>query len=98
MKVRNGFVSNSSSSSFVLLVDKQSALDILDKINSNVKDKVLELGEVFNENTIVFLGWSNDGGHWLENIDDAIQNCFYKFSDLAQKLPRSKCLFDIQEY
>ena len=80
MKTRNGFVSNSSSSSFVLIVKKEDyddAIELIDDDNGNVKkmaDATVEFKSIFGTEVAVYSEFSGmEGGsiEWLEvDIDD----------------------------
>jgi hypothetical protein len=77
MKVRTGFVSNSSSSSFILIVDK----DIFDKEFYEIElepikrliSELFELKTIFNKEVAIYKNMTNMGGHglWDEEVEDA---------------------------
>ncbi len=89
MKIRNGFVSNSSSSSFVLIVEKEKATKVLDDMeeaNQGVKDKILKESISF-KSFLVFHGVDNDynneraysyeeWGSFLKGIGKSSHDCF----------------------
>jgi len=70
MKIRNGFVSNSSSSSFVLLIDK----DYYDKTMKeqhpflqSVGEQLGEVQQVFDREVMTFSGMDIQDYSWLED-------------------------------
>ena len=70
MKIRTGFVSNSSSSSFLLLITKEAHDKILE--NSNEVNKILInhiMGEPFNLAGQEFLGMSTMSGNCASDFD-----------------------------
>ena len=73
MKIRTGFVSNSSSSSF-LLIAKQSAYDDivkdLTKFEIAVAEALSSKSKLFGEDVVVFSGWSDSGSSSWEYIFD----------------------------
>lgn len=74
MKIRNGFVSNSSSSSFVLLVDKDYYDETMKEQHpflQSVGEQLGEVQQVFDRNVMVFSGMNTQDYSWL---DDAYFN------------------------
>jgi hypothetical protein len=70
MKIRNGFVSNSSSSSFVLLIDFDyyEATLANDPYLRHVADHLGKSAQVFWKKVMSFSGFSNDNYNWLSEI------------------------------
>ena len=69
MKTREGFVSNSSSSSFVLMSDKKHFYDILENyknvtpiIESLRKDKFIEELNFLGNDIVIIAEWTDPGG------------------------------------
>lgn len=74
MKIRSGFVSNSSSSSFVLLVNKNSFDEeigpTLTKSEKGFVDQIFNEANVFGTECYLISGFNtNGGGSWLEYIE-----------------------------
>ena len=72
MKVRNGFVSNSSSSSFILIVkeeDYQKALESF-PVSGHLVDQLFEQDKALGLNVRIFSNWFDMGGNSrLEYVD-----------------------------
>ena len=76
MKIRSGFVSNSSSSSFVLIVDKKlwnSEIEKLNKDQKKVVDIYTDGGSGEFKDFLIF-NWmtGNNGEYILEEIESAL--------------------------
>lgn len=67
MKTRNGFVSNSSSSSFVLIITKETYDRTLEKLDNNFDKAVVsafaEFKKLGNVDIVGFSGWSDHSGY-----------------------------------
>jgi hypothetical protein len=105
MKVRDGFVSNSSSSSFVLIADKKHFYDILEKyedikpIIENLKEgKFVEELNFLGKDIVVLAEWMDAGGGGPladfeednPDLPDKIWDRFYNFKEKLEK-DKSKC-------
>ena len=72
MKIRNGFVSNSSSSSFVMLVTKEAhekALKELTAYQKAVIDKITYEETLFGREAVSFSQWHSNGGSCWEYME-----------------------------
>ena len=74
MKIRNGFVSNSSSSSFVALINEDGMKELLDMAENEFEKKATKVlmfkTEQFNQTCYAFETWcSRDGGSSSEFTD-----------------------------
>lgn len=72
MKIRNGFVSNSSSSSFVIVADCEDATISLQKSIKDISEKILRTEDDVNEWLI------NEYGY------DTIKEIFSEYSDVKK--------------
>jgi hypothetical protein len=71
MKTRNGFVSNSSSSSFIIIIGKETADKIIETLDPFVKETVewLKVEEKLEGKTVyIFEGFSCDGGSTFDEF------------------------------
>jgi hypothetical protein len=76
MKIRNGFVSNSSSSSFVIVSSKENFDKIYNDADENVKaliDEIRITERSICDNDMIVLGWMNimDNSPW-DDYDDYV--------------------------
>lgn len=87
MKIRNGFVSNSSSSSFIVFGFR--AKDVLSKEDMEDRDKLYEC-DPFGINDIEYLSDDRDGlvGYVLADVSDcdSIDTCDFSLEELSAKL------------
>lgn len=79
MKIRNGFVSNSSTSSFVVLIDGESLNNVMSQFEDDEKRYIeIILGDnpriksILGKNFLVYLGESG-GSRKSDLLDDLIQ-------------------------
>ena len=81
MKVRNGFVSNSSSSSFVVLLPE----DFLENVDY---EKIVDGNEDFplDEFKRLLNDFVEEGGMWLEEIYNEYENDDFDFTELLDTL------------
>jgi hypothetical protein len=71
MKIRTGFVSNSSSSSFVLIVEKNHFEEMIAKAHPFTQALVAECGapvQVLGVEAVRFNGYDEHGENWLEGV------------------------------
>ena len=71
MKIRNGFVSNSSSSSFLLLTTVENyerAKATLTKFQQAVAEQMKSEVKVFGRDMVSFETWHNQGASWTEDF------------------------------
>jgi hypothetical protein len=71
MKIRNGFVSNSSSSSFLLLTTVENyerAKANLTKFQLAVAEQMKTEAKVFGRDMVSFETWNNQGCNWTEDF------------------------------
>ena len=100
MKIRNGFVSNSSSSSFILLINKQSAIDILDQMETEfpgIKQAILNAGEVVEFHNSLFFSGGHIHGEAYGIFEESDYEQWEEFEERVNKLPKDKFFYN-QEY
>jgi hypothetical protein len=98
MKVRHGFVSNSSSSSFVLVTTKKHFDDVMSRANEWLKEDEFRnvLGDVIKtmggtrkfagQEIVVFSTYcDNGGGGTLENVSGEVYEAWEALSEELQK-------------
>lgn len=71
MKTRNGFVSNSSSSSFIIIIGKETADKIIETLDPFVKETVEWLKEehtLDGKKLYIFEGFSGEAGCTFDNF------------------------------
>jgi len=98
MKIRNGFVSNSSSSSFVIVVPSEIHSKVLSEIDDNFITSVInEISKEskFNGNDVVTVVFESDGYYpdldvfdWEEEDTggiDSINEAFYAYEEMLRK-------------
>jgi len=66
MKTRVSFVSNSSSSSFICVVEESKAREILDETELDIFLELTKTKEVFGHTCRVWSTWENQGCSWTE--------------------------------
>jgi len=66
MKTRTSFVSNSSSSSFICVVEESKVREILDETELDIFLELTEAKEVFGHTCRVWSTWENQGCSWTE--------------------------------
>lgn len=100
MKIRNGFVSNSSSSSFILLVNKQSAVVILDQMETEfpgITQKILDSSQTTEfHNSLFFHGGDSHGEAW-GIFDHLSYEQWEEFEDRVKKLSKDKYFYNEEE-
>lgn len=108
MKIRTGFVSNSSSSSFVLIVDENRYKEILETLSPLEKDimsYITKISDIGSTKIVVVEGYSNEDGWTLsyykpgsgiEKVSrDTLQDVF---DGLLRKLKDGKHFYSYQNY
>jgi hypothetical protein len=100
MKIRDGFISNSSSSSFLLIAKKDHFNECVNKtenadklIKQLKKSKFLKEDTVFGENIIVVQDFMTPGGGgWWEEIEDTEDNdtLYSAWEKLEKELNKDK--------
>jgi hypothetical protein len=80
MKIRNGFVSNSSSSSFVVLLP-ENFLETIDYVKITEGDDEFPISEF----TRLLLDFTENGGIWEEEISE-YDDQDYEFCDILHDL------------
>ena len=91
MKIRNGFVSNSSSSSFVLVVKKDDYDKVYSDLSDDAKkvaDACMEFKTIFGIDVAIFSDWcDNGGGGSFDYIEVDIEGDKYgAYDELQNKL------------
>lgn len=101
MKFRNGFVSNSSSSSFVLLTTKKAHEQILAQLS---EEERASLADMFNESQClgqtVFetSSWNGQDYSCWEDMKDGVYDAWNKYCDIANKLDKTEVYTFEQEW
>lgn len=95
MKTRSGFVSNSSSSSFVLIVKKEDYQEMYDSELTNderkIADATMEFKTCLGINMAIFADFSTDGGDACEYLEVDIKGedkheVYYQFQEKLEKI------------
>ena len=72
MKIRNGFVSNSSSSSFVLICTEDHVKNVikdLDDLQKKIIRNCFKKREILGRKMLMITGWSDMGGnYWYDSV------------------------------
>jgi len=93
MKVRIGFVSNSSSSSFLLLTTKenyQRAISESSEFDAEVAQTMVKEVTFLGRTMVYFELWHNQGGSWSEYIDvDGEGSVYEAWEAFERKLKKS---------
>jgi hypothetical protein len=101
MKIRDGFVSNSSSSSFLLLTTVENyerAKANLTKFQLAVAEKMKTEVKVFGRDMVSFETWTNQGCSWTEDFwvegdfdeDEDVYDAFDVFEMEVKKGPKDE--------
>lgn len=83
MKIRNGFVSNSSSSSYVLYIPDNFDREKFFQENEQIAIDIIENDEKYDQKKFkkIYLDFLNGGGFWRDNDYISYEALYEMFSD-----------------